>query len=314
MKFTDLQKVAVDLYRGNTASNFSTREAEEILREEISNLISVNGKPSLNKFRENKYKVYALLEEVFMPVTQPYQLPAELQSMIRVERIADNEVPEFTVDDPALFKVYKTSDGNIDIRRQTVAGDKVTVSVGVHMIKIYAELSNFLTGRIDWVGMINKVNASFDDFINRSMASLFDGVANPIKTATGTFDADKLADLIDEVETKYGTGAVIYGKKSVLGKVQDVVQSERSKEDFNSIGYYGQFRGTPMIEIPTSSTELVILPYAGSPLGLVVIQGNPLVLDTGDFGTRNDLQMEFVMGMRLGFVSVDIGGATYTIA
>lgn len=313
-KLNDIQKIALDLYKGNMPANFSTREAEDVLRDTISELICVNGKPNHNKYGENKYKVFALLEEIFLPVVEPYRLPQELANMIRIESIGDGESKEFEVEYPELFDIYKVSDGNIDVRRQTVAGRKISIPTEFAIVRIYAELSDFLAGRVDWVGMVNRVNRSFEDQIARNMAGLFGEVANPIHTANGTFDSDTLADLIDRVEEKYGTGTVIYGKKSALGKVQDVVQAERSKEDFNAIGYYGQFRGTPMVEIPVKGNDLVILPYNGSPIGVVLFEGNPLFLETADFGARNDLQLEFVMRRKIGYAKVDVSGAVYELA
>ena len=313
-KLTDLQKVSIDTFKGINTANFSSREGEEILREEIGKLICRNGVPNIHAYNKNKHDLFELMEEILLPVAEPYTLPAELQSMIRIENIAEGEYKEFNVEFPELFKAYKVSDGNIDIRRQTVAGRKLVIPTAFEAIKIYAELADFVKGKIDWASMVSRVNKSFENIVARNIAKLFDSVANPIDTASGTFNADTLAQLIEKVEEKYSSGAIIYGKKSVLGKVQDVVQSEVSKQDFNAIGYYGQFRGTPMMQLPTDSADLVILPYNGSPIGIVVREGAPLVLETSDFGTRNDLQLELIMRIKLGYATVDVSGATYTLA
>lgn len=311
---TDLQKIAVDLYKGQMSANYSTRDAEDVLRDSIAELINKNGRPNLNKFGENKYKVFAILEEVLEPVTQGYELPASIANIIRVVNVGWGDATEVTVDDPALFKVYKVSDGNADIRRQTVSGNRLYVATDVFAIKIYAELSDFLAGRIDWIALVNKVNASRANDVARKLASLFGTNENPIASESGSFDADTLAKLIERVEEEYSTSAVIYGKKSVLGKIQDVVQSEKSKEEFNAFGYYGQFRGTPILEMPTGSNDLVILPYSGSPIAIVVNEGSAIVKDTQDFGDRNDLQLELFLGYKMGLAVVDIRGAVYTLA
>lgn len=313
-QLTDLQKIAVDLYKGGTPANFSKREAEDVLREEISALICKDGVPNHNKFSENKWKVYALLEDVFAPVAQPYELPEQIRNLIRTETIGHRESKEFEIGDNELFKVYKVSDGNLDIRRQTTYAGRVAVNTEWYSIKIYAELSDFLAGKIDWVGMINKVNASISDYVAREMAKLFTGVTNPVDTGTGAFDANVLIRLIQAVKDKYKSQAVIYGNMLTLGKIQDIVQSEKSKEEFNSIGYYGQFRGTPVMELPVEGNDLIILPYNGSPIGLVVVEGTPIVRDSADFGERNDMQLELFTAFKMGFVAIDIGGAKYELA
>ena len=313
-KLTDLQRVALDLYKGEIPTEFSKADAENVLREEISKLITKNGRPDLNMFGKNKYDVFAILSEVLEPVTNVYELPQALSNLIKVVNIGHGDTTEITVDDPKLFDVYRISDGNADIRRQTVAGNRLYVPTDVFGVKIYAELSDFLAGRIDWVAMVTKVNVSRQSDVALKIAELFAGNVNPIAKETGSFNAETLISLIEQVEEEYKTGAVIYGKKSTLGKIQDVVQSEKSKEDFNHFGYYGEFRGTPIIELPTGSNELVILPYSGSPIAIVVNEGQAIVRDTSDFGVRNDLQLELFLGYKMGLAVVEIRGAVYELA
>ena len=309
----DLKKLARDVYLGQTG-NFSISDANDELRKAILEFMTNDrGEISYNIYKQNQYQLFAVLEDVLSPVVKPYELPAELSSLVSIQTIPYGDRAYVNVDDNAVFDLYVNVNGNADIRRQTAIGGRLPVETSPLAIKIYAELRQFLAGEVDFTNMVNKVRTSFASGVDKRIGELFNNLDVSVEDATGSFDPDKLAELIEKVEDIYGTEAIIYGRKSVLGKVQDVVQSDEAKREFNSMGYFGSFRGTKMIDVPTKSDKLVIVPYTGSPLVVVIYEGAPLALDTSDFAQRNDLQIEFFFQQLVGVAKAVTQGATYKL-
>lgn len=309
----DLQRLARDVYHGELG-NFSAADADEQLREVIRGLVTnARGEVTYNTYKANQYELFAVLEEVLSPIVKPYELPTELAGLITTETVPWGQKATVDVDENSVFDVYVNVDGNADIRRQSISGRTLEVETSPLAIKVYTELKKFLAGDVNFVDLVNRVRVSFNSGVQKRIGALFADITSPLHEQVGAFDPDVLAELIERIEDTYNSEAVIYGRKSVLGKVQDVVISDEYAKQFNDFGYYGSFRGTRMIKVPTTSDKLIIVPYTGSPVAVVVYEGSPIAFDTSDFGQRNDMQLEFFFQQSVGVAKAVTQGITYTI-
>ena len=315
-----LGKLALDAMYGRVSNGqgtcFSQHEGEEKLRQAI--LDAVGGEWNFKAFRANKPAFFAVLEEVLtLPVGTV--VDGMFDNIVETEHIGIDDKAVFHVEDPSLFKVSLISAGNADLRRQKVYGDTVDVKTDWYGIKIYEEFDRFMAGRVDFAKLIEKVKTSFQKHIS---TQIYKGIVGSYDTLTtgkfavtmsGSFDEQKLVEMISRVEAKTGMKCAIYGTKVALAEVSSGVTqtSDKMKDEVNSIGYHQNFHSTPMIELPTILDEaddfitnhktLFILPI-GLKLIKVVFAGEPYVDDSNTTGgnRRNDKQIEFTFEQNFG--------------
>ena len=70
---------------------------------------------------------------------------------------------------------------------------------------------------------------------------------NSTYVESGSFDEDKLLELIEHVEAATGKTAKIYGTRTALRKVNTATKGNETNSDMYNLGYYGKFNGTDMV-------------------------------------------------------------------
>jgi hypothetical protein len=231
----------------------------------------------------------------------------------------------FEVEDNQIYPIYTTARGNGDIERQKLIGRNFTIATNLKTIKFYEELDMFMAGKADFAKLTNRATISYENHVGLLISDAIYNSYSSVDTdykATGTFDADTLADIIEHVKAANGVDNVqIWGTATALGNIADSFgYSERQKEAANAVGFYNSFRGSDMFALPqayspqtetfaVTTTHTIILP-ANEKIVKVVFEGEVWVAMTDGTG-RSDLQPEFTYGRRVGVTALTVPNGKY---
>lgn len=322
----DIVQVAVDAYRGNV-TKYSTEQSMEVLRKA---LVAANGgstKLDYKKIRDGKCNgLFSIVEEILTrTVVDGFQGDEYFNALVDFRNVAAGDSKEFLVKDRTLFVVSDAADGSQGVRRQRLGGvTATTIPTSFKLVKIYEELNRVLSGAIDFNEFIAAVSNSFakkllDDVYalwNSATAADFGGTT--YFPAAGTYNTDKLLELVDHVEAAAGGAqATIIGTKKALRKLAPDIQGTDSKSDLYNMGYYGKFYGTPVVATPqrhkVNSTEFVfdddvITIIAGDDKPIKCVYEGQSTIILGTPANNADLTQEYLYGEKYGLGIVLAGG------
>lgn len=262
MNVTGMVKLALDLKRGVQTFNFedktySRSEAVDVLRQA---LIDANGGSTTidrKSLRRNKAQIYELIEQLTdTMIHEGLQGNEFWMNYVDYINVNQGDKNEFTAKDASLFVVSEVADGVATPRRQRIGKNtSVTVKTSVHAIRMYDEYTRFMSGRIDWNELVDRVSKSFDAEMWADIYATFNGInkdtvgLSETYIYTGTFSADKLLEMIEHVEAANGAQAVLVGTKKALSKCESSHMCEEAKNNMFKNGFFGWFNGTPMVAL-----------------------------------------------------------------
>lgn len=322
----DIVQVAVDAYRGNV-TKYSTEQSMEVLRKALVAANDGSTKLDYKKIRDGKCNgLFSIVEEILTrTVVDGFQGDEYFNALVDFRNVAAGDSKEFLVKDKTLFVVSDAADGSQGVRRQRLGGvTATTIPTSFKLVKIYEELNRVLSGAIDFNEFIAAVSNSFakkllDDVYalwNSATAADFGGTT--YFPAAGTYNADKLLELVDHVEAAAGGAqATIIGTKKALRKLAPDIQGTDSKSDLYNMGYYGKFYGTPVVATPqrhkVNSTEFVfdddvITIIAGDDKPIKCVYEGQSTIILGTPANNADLTQEYLYGEKYGLGIVLAGG------
>ena len=132
-------------------------------------------------------------------------------------------------------------------------------------------------------------------------------------TVTGTYDEEKLLDLIEHVETSTGESAVIIGTKKALRKIKTATMSDSAKEDVYAMGYIGHLAGTPLVAVKQRHkdgtddfllSDDVIYVFAGDTKPIKRVTEGDVTMLMGNPMDNADMTQEFLMMKRTGIAVI----------
>lgn len=315
-KLTDLQVLALDTYRKAPVS-YSLAESNEAIRKAVRD--ACGGDWNYYNFQKNKWDVFAVIAEI-MPVAMNADLSDKFNGFADFIDTAMGDENNFIVEDNALFPVYTVGRGNGDIERQKISGRSFSVSTVDKEIKFYDEFDRFMAGKIDFSTLTNRATMSYSHYVGQLIAETIYGSYASVNTnnkATGAYDADTLAGIIENCKAATGASAIqIWGTTTALGNISDGFgYSDNAKDKANQLGFYGNFRGTGLVAFPqayqpqsttyvVNTSHVIILP-AGERIVKVAFEGSPFV-GMSDAMARSDRQLEFVYGRRVGAAAITV--------
>lgn len=316
---SNLIKLAIDGYKGHVAGDYSVNDTQETLRQA---LIEANGgKTTLNikDVRAGKCeKVFAIVEELVNVIHEEGLKGDEFfMNMVEDRNEALGDSPKFHIERECLFAVADIAEGTQGVRRQRLeAGTDITVNTQLRAIKIYEELNRVMAGRIDFNKFVDTVGKSFTkqelDAAYEAFVGMFAKTQAPY-IVTGTYDEEKLLDLIEHVEASTGESAVIVGTRKALRKIKTAVMSSSAKEDVYAMGYLGKLAGTPLVAVKqrhATGTDDFILDdnvlyvFAGDTKPIKRVTEGEVTMLMGDPMTQADLSQEFLMMKRTGLAVI----------
>lgn len=285
-------------------------------------LDAVGGTWSYRAFQSNKNAVFALIEEA-MEVIVPRNLE-QMLSFAEIKNTNFGDTLSFTITDSKNFRVAAVCAGNGDLRRQTILNKKLVLNPEKMGIKFYVELENLLAGRVDWNIFVNRLLKSMADEVmvrvHQALTNGYNQLGAKYKIK-GTYEEDKLIDLVSRVKAKCGGEVKIYGTLKALGKISNIEKTgEAGKADMYHKGYVGKFFSTEvceLVQVIDGEDEFVlkddlilVVPVDGESIVKVGIEGTPVIIEAKD-GDRTDLSEEYTMiqGIAVAAVVADNFGA-----
>lgn len=310
---TELQQMAFDAYYGTNLGKYSKENAEDTLRKMFLERIGEPIPESKSKMRrfmkKHKEVVFELLEETLTEVVNRISLDA-FSDYVDFKTYDYGDKPVFRVKNGKRFKVSALATGIKTVERQRMHDRKVETEAFRLSVKIYEEAFDFLTGRINWTELCNKVAESLVQkiatLVTNCMFQAYDATANPKTHKTTNISGMEtvLREVIQTVEAKTGAKAIIVGTKGALAAVPGSggVYSVDDSKDKREFGYVKMFEGTPCQELPqyydeeldeleVPTNQLLVL-IEGEKVACLAYEGDLEVEESSDTTERNDYQIE----------------------
>lgn len=307
-----VKDIAKALYEGRiekfSKGTMNEQEATDVVTNAILDVCDCREKFNMNKFMDNKYKVFQILEEV---LTEPVQhgIVPQYQEWIDIKNVGYNETYDFKTLDNELFRVGVVANGTHDFHRQRLMNGKLAMTGFSLGLAIYEEFHNLRTGKVNFTEMINKVKESFDDEVMRMIVKMIQMSYNGLDTklvVKGSYDETKLLGLIDMVEVKSKKKAVVYGTRTALLNLTGA--SELDKQDIRENGYLRIWNGVKCVIIPQAidskdefvvdNKTLFIIPD-GTKIVKLLMEGEPEVRETESEEDNDDQQFTFAFMQRI---------------
>lgn len=320
-------KLANDTYTGDIVKfqhedgrAMTVKDGQASINQAI--LDAVGGQWSYRAFESNKNAVFALIEEA-MEVIVPRNLE-QMLSFAEIKNTNFGDTLSFTITDSKNFRVASVCAGNGDLRRQTILNKKLILNPEKMGVKFYVELENLLAGRVDWNIFVDRLLKSMADEVMVKVHKALTGGYNQLSAKykiTGTYEEEKLIDLVSRVKAKCGGEVKIYGTLKALGKISNIEKTgETGKSDMYHKGYVGRFFSTEVEELKQvingedefvlKDDLILVVPVDGESIVKVGIEGTPVIIENRD-GNRTDLSEEYTMiqGIAVAAVVADNFGA-----
>lgn len=315
---SNLIKLALDGYKGHVAGEYSVGDTQEALRKA---LIEANGgstKLDIKAIRDGKCNgVFAIVEELVNVIHEEGLKGDEFfVNMVEDRNLSLGDTNKFHIEKECLFAVADIAEGTQGIRRQRIeAGQDITINTQLRAIKIYEELNRVLAGRIDFNKFVDIVGKSFTKQELDAAYAAFTGMFSKLPAAyteTGSFDEDKMLDLIEKVESSTGETAVIVGTQKALRKITSAVVSDSAKEDMYNMGHYGRFNGTELVRVKqrlTSDDKFILddktlYVFAGDTKPIKRVTEGDVTMLMGNPMDNADMTQEFLMMKRTGIAVI----------
>lgn len=311
----EVRDIAKALYNGNihtfSKGTLTEDEANTIITNAILDVCDCKEKFNLNKFMDNRYKVFQILEDVISEPIKQGIVP-QYQEWMDIVSVGYNETYSFSVLNNELFKVGMVAGGTHDFHRQRLINGKLNLTSFALGIKIYEEFHNLRTGKINFSQMIDRVIASFDSEIMRMAVTMIQKAHTGLDAKyhiKATYDEAKLIELVERVEAKTNKTAVIYGTRTALANLLDsTVIADSDKEDKRNLGHVRIWNGIKVVLIPqvldaedefvVDNKTLFVLPE-GTKIVKLLFEGDAEVREVNSEEVRDDQQFEFAFMQRI---------------
>lgn len=309
-------KLMVDAIEGKVEGNFSAEQTTKTLREAM---IEANGGSTVVNYKtfHRGTPLFEIIEEIIPYIAKDGLTGNEFfMELVDYKNLKLGDQNEFWAEDKSEFIVADAANGTQGIRRQRLnAGQKVTISTQLKVVKVYEELNRLLSGRVDFNTFVDKIGKALAQKTLHCVYDAFAGITsstaglNSTYVISGTYAEDDLLGLIEHVEASTGMTAKIIGTKTALRKVNTATVSDEAKSDLYNVGYYGKFNGTDMIAVKQqhkAGTDTFVLSdstiyvIAGDDKPIKVVDEGEGLLSVTDPLQNADFTQEYLAGMMIG--------------
>lgn len=318
-----LKSVCVDYVRNpQVVQNFSEgKDIDTRIREAFFEILGTD-KPTKKQMRNthNRELVFEVLTEVisetFLKTVEEDEFFMQFADIRNLEL---GDTNEFYVEDDAVLTVSQHSGNHWNIRRQKLEGGSTfSISTKAYSVGVYADFFAFLSGRVSFERLVNKIAQALRLKIYEEVSATFAASAAQLPTqfqATGVYDQDDLISLYDHVLAATGSSPVIVGTKTALSKITSGgnVQwySDSMKNELNQTGRVGTYLGMTLVQLPVAhkagtfdfaynNDQLLILPTNNDKFIKVVYEGDDLVKQTENEQENTDMSFEYLYLTKFG--------------
>jgi hypothetical protein len=297
--------LGIDLARGSV-SQYSSEQANEILRKAMLDLAGCeDGKFDYKKFRRNQVAIFEVLEEI-LDATIEEGIKNQFDGFVDYRSTRFGDKLSFRRKNHDLFEISMIAGGTNNLRRQRLSDSSFTIETNWEGVKIYEELERFLAGQVDWVGMINTVDRSFQSAIAsriyQAVKAAYSGLTAPYYES-GSWDIDTFNTIVDHVQAATGMKPIVFGTRAAVSKAEPkyINYGLSSLEQRNQDGYFRTIDGItfsviPQAHIPGTDTFtidddfLLIVPNGDEKIIKLVTEGETLIKEVNGQDNADDSQ------------------------
>lgn len=314
-------QMSVDVYY-NRVPNFSAEAGNDAFRKAMLEI--TGGKTQIFELDPmTKFKFFDLIQKTIDTII-PAVLQEQYDMLIETQNTGWGDKLIYHVTDPSFFKVATVATGVNTVSRQRLDRGQLILSTKNHTVKIYDEMYRFLSNRIDWATMVNRVALSFTNAIKTdtytALHNTYDTLATEFKES-GAFDSETFIDLCTRVSAAtFGSPVNVFGTKQALAKIirgsgttnYPGFVSQNMMDEINKKGYTSMFAGYMLTEIQNAinvnsddhsfaidNTEVFVIPTMAERIIKLGFEGNSLVNERLD-GHSPDASMEYAITKRYG--------------
>ena len=309
METKAIVKLGIDIYKNRVDAKFSSGSVQgdkEVLR---GALVDLNGGKTSVSYKDlkNNPAIFAVLEEILETGLQEgFKDNPFFEKFVDYKNVKLGDQNSFYIPDNSLFMVSDTAEGINGVRRQRLnKGTNVSIPTQLKTVHVYEEANLLLSGRMDIVEFIEKMEKSF---MNRRGSDIYTTFLNGINTLNaaftenGAYDEGQLLHVVEHVQAATGRTPMVVGTRLALRNVTTAIVSEKMRESHNELGYYGSFNGINMMSIPQVHAQGTYnFLITNNDLFVVTSDTNPV-----KFITEGDIIMEQSSMFDKADMSVDI--------
>ena len=321
-----LAKLCVDAINSpQEVAHFSkNKSVDQAIREGFYKIMGVEKNPTLKDIRRHQVAMFEILEEVLVETYNKGILEDEFfMQFAEIRNVALGDSIEFFVEDDAILTVSEHSGNHWSINRQKLEGGKsFTVETKARAIAVYGDFRLFLTGRLSWAKLVEKVAQAIKVKIYEEVAASFASAVTNLPaefTASGVYDKEDLIELASHVEAATGTGAIVVGTKKALAKVTAglpaALYSNEMKNELAQTGRVRHVDGLTLVELPAvhkantfefayDDNQLLVLPQNIDRFIKVLFEGEDMIKEVTDGVTNNDMSTELKFLTTFGVTTV----------
>lgn len=321
MAYEHIVKLASDIYFNRVDTNFAASDMEknkEVLRQELVELNGGKTTVSYKDLRDNK-AIFQIIEQILeTTILSGFKDNQFFEQFVEYRNVKLGDINSFYIPDNSLFMVSDTAEGIFGVKRQRMnKGQNVTIPTQLKTVHVYEEANRLLSGRMDIVEFLDKIEKSF---MNRRGQDIYNTFLNGFNTlnaafiANGAFVENTLLDICENVEAATGNTPIIVGTRTALRRVNTAVLSEKMRESHNELGYYGNFNGINMMRIPQihaqgtfnfliTNNDLFIVTSESKPIKFVT-EGEAILETKGSIFENADMTVDIFAGERNGVALV----------
>jgi len=315
----NLIKLAIDGYKGHVAGEYSVADSQETLRKALIEANNGLDHFDYKMWRDGKCAgMFSIIEELITKISEDGLKGDEFfTNFIEDRNLALGDSPRFHIVKECYYAVAEIAEGTQGVRRQRIeSGEDITVNTQLHAVKIYEEMNRVLAGRVDFNSLVDMVGKSFTKYDLDSAYAAWVGMFSKISApyiVTGSFDEDKLLDLVEHVEAATGETAIIVGTRKALRKITTAVLSDTAKDDIYALGHMGRFNGTEMVAMKqrhaSGTTDFIlddntVYVFAGDSKPIKRVTEGEVTMILGNPQDKADMSQEFLMMKRTGVAVV----------
>jgi hypothetical protein len=328
----DIVKAGVELYKhylhnqGKVGyAEFATGESYESKHEKFNKGIMLQavmnaGLPANRATDAKSFAKTAVREEVFALISEvldiivPNTVLTDFYRLAETKNVAWGDNLKFTIPNPNLFVVSKVSNSVRQTEPQRLWDADIVLTPETRMITIEEDFYRIIAGKVDWGMLIAKVAQSLETQIS---VDVYNAIFNTYSTLDtnlkeAAFTQTTFVKLAQRIEA-LNRGAKVYvmGTKTALASVipSDNYFKFPLGEEYNKLGYLGNFHGVEMLEIPQKITPNTLnfaiddaTLYFFS-MGLdkpvkIAFEGETLVQQVTDMGANADMTYNYTIAKR----------------
>lgn len=303
--------------------NLSADEQDNALREGFKELFGTD-KPTHQIIRENEPMIFNITEDVItVKMDSGWGNSPFFNTFVEYRNLALGDTNEFYVGDKTRLISSIVSDGNWDLQAQRVdVGQKFSIAVKSHGVKVRTEWELFVTGRTDFVELINKISDAIKFDIDTEIYHKFIGTMNLLPANfvhEGNISEDKVLDIIDNVKASTGANEIIIvGTRKSLRKLTNTyrtgsnsyLMSDKMKNEQNMSGELERWEGHVLMELnkPFAPNTfdfmieddfLLFLPANTKPIKFVN-EGRPMMKSNMSNTDNMDMSIDHTLLVRYG--------------